>query len=46
MEVVGALPLEESKNWQMWCLGRWLSGGPGSVELIVEFNDLKGLFQH
>lgn len=28
----------------MWCLGKWLSGGPGSLRLMVEL-DLGGVFQ-
>lgn len=33
------------KTTQMWSLGPWLSGGPGSARLMVGLCDLGSLFQ-
>lgn len=37
--------INASRSVQMWCLGTWHSGGPGSVWLVVRLNGLLCLFQ-
>ena len=44
-EVVESPSLEVFKRHIKWCLGRWLSGGLGSVRVTVGLDDLTGLFQ-
>lgn len=36
--------LKSFKELQMWCLGKWYRGGPGSARLIDGLDGLKGLF--
>lgn len=38
------LPWLQSKDMKRWHLWTWFSGGLGSIRLMVELSDFKGLF--